>query len=122
MPRGNGTGPSGFGSMPGRGAGFCAGFSVPGYINPVSERGFSGYGRRRGGGGRGWRNRFYATGQRFWDRGHVTNPAYGNVAPELTREAEMNLLKKQAEAMQKEVTVINERIKELETIASGQKD
>ncbi len=33
MPGGDGTGPWGFGPMTGRGAGFCAGFPVPGYMN-----------------------------------------------------------------------------------------
>ncbi len=35
MPFGNGTGPAGLGPMIGRAAGFCAGYPVPGYINPV---------------------------------------------------------------------------------------
>ena len=43
MPRGDGTGPMGMGPMTGRGAGFCAGFAVPGYANPIGY-GF-GFGR-----------------------------------------------------------------------------
>jgi len=39
MPAGDGTGPRGQGPMTGRGAGFCAGYSVPGYMNPVAGRG-----------------------------------------------------------------------------------
>ena len=42
MPRGNGTGPVGLGPMTGRAAGFCAGYSVPGYMYPVTGR--TGYG------------------------------------------------------------------------------
>jgi hypothetical protein len=38
MPRGDGTGPAGLGPMTGRVAGFCAGYSVPGYMNPVAGR------------------------------------------------------------------------------------
>ena len=38
MPRGDGTGPAGLGPMTGRAAGFCAGFPVPGYMNPVGSR------------------------------------------------------------------------------------
>jgi len=38
MPRGDGTGPVGLGPMTGRAAGFCAGFPVPGYMNPVNGR------------------------------------------------------------------------------------
>jgi len=34
MPLGDGTGPLGLGPMTGRAAGFCAGYPVPGYMNP----------------------------------------------------------------------------------------
>lgn len=60
MPRRDGTGPAGLGPMTGRAAGFCAGYPIPGYMNPVAGRagfygpitpafgpyraGFSGYG------------------------------------------------------------------------------
>lgn len=45
MPFGNGTGPTGMGPMTGRAAGFCAGYPVPGYVNPVVHRaGFHGAG------------------------------------------------------------------------------
>jgi len=45
MPRGDGTGPAGMGPMTGRAAGFCVGFPVPGYMNPVMGRaGFYGSG------------------------------------------------------------------------------
>lgn len=42
MPFGDGTGPGGYGPMTGRAAGFCAGYAVPGYANPVFCRGFWG--------------------------------------------------------------------------------
>jgi len=38
MPLGDGTGPAGAGPMTGRAAGFCAGYPVPGYMNPVGGR------------------------------------------------------------------------------------
>ena len=40
MPRGDRTGPMGFGPMTGRGAGYCAGFGMPGFMNPVGGQGF----------------------------------------------------------------------------------
>ena len=40
MPRGDRTGPWGAGPMTGRAAGYCAGYSVPGFMNPIG-----GYGR-----------------------------------------------------------------------------
>jgi hypothetical protein len=36
MPFGDGTGPAGLGPMTGRAAGFCAGYPLPGYVNPVT--------------------------------------------------------------------------------------
>jgi hypothetical protein len=39
MPRGDGTGPNGAGTMTGRGAGYCAGFSVPGFVGGGRGRG-----------------------------------------------------------------------------------
>lgn len=54
MPRGDGTGPQGMGSMTGRGLGQCAGYSAPGFANPVgSGRGSEMAWGRGGGGGRG---------------------------------------------------------------------
>ena len=118
MPGRNGTGPAGFGPMTGRAAGYCAGYSVPGYANPISERGRGfgfgrGLGRGRGrgrdiGGGFGWQGAGYPY-------------AYGNpytavpYAPEMTPQQETDMLKGQTKAMQDEISAINERIKELES-------
>ena len=38
MPLGNGTGPMGMGPMTGRAAGYCAGYGMPGYMNPYGGR------------------------------------------------------------------------------------
>ena len=51
MPFGDRTGPLGLGPMTGRAAGYCAGYPVPGYLNPIPGRGF-GRGAGFGGGGR----------------------------------------------------------------------
>jgi hypothetical protein len=66
MPRGDGRGPAGAGPMTGRGAGFCAGYSIPGYLNRGPGLGLSGaginptvYGRGRG----------YVRGNRIMGRG-----------------------------------------------------
>ena len=57
MPGGDRTGPNGLGPMTGRRAGFCAGYSSPGFSNPRY-----GYGRGRGRGfGRGFWGR-----RRYW--------------------------------------------------------
>jgi len=49
MPSGNRTGPSGMGPMTGRAAGYCAGYPVPGYMNPISGFGYGGGGAYYGG-------------------------------------------------------------------------
>jgi hypothetical protein len=60
MPWGDRTGPWGVGPMTGRAAGYCAGYPVPGYVNPIPRfdwgSGFGGWwGRGRGFGfDRGW--------------------------------------------------------------------
>ena len=59
MPRGDGTGPGGMGPMTGRAAGFCAGYPVPGFMNPIGGRLGLGLGRGRGMGRGMGRRPFY---------------------------------------------------------------
>jgi len=112
MPGGNGTGPVGMGPMTGRAAGFCAGYSVPGYANPVGGQGALGRGKGcwGRGGGRGWRNWFYATGLPRWARGG--SPAGFPAAP--TAEQEQQALKQQAQYLRDSLESIDKRIGELE--------
>jgi hypothetical protein len=113
MPRGDGTGPMGMGPMTGRGAGFCAGFGMPGFLN----RGFwLGFGRGRGGrGGFGWRNMFYATGLTGWQRAAmgIQPPGFGRYAG-MTKTQEIEVLKQQAEEAAQVLENIRKRISELE--------
>lgn len=109
MPRGDRTGPRGVGPMTGRAAGYCAGYGVPGYANPIPGRGF-GMGWGCGGWGHGWRHWYYATGLPGWARfGYA--PAWG-VPP--TREQEAEFLKAQADALKQQLDAISQRIAELE--------
>ena len=86
MPRGDRTGPWGQGPMTGRAAGYCAGYSVPGFMNPVPGQG-AGLGRGVWGRGRGYRNWYYATGLPYWARTAAYPPALPNIALlELTKE------------------------------------
>jgi len=121
MPRGDGTGPAGMGPMTGRGAGYCGGFGVPGYANPVPGRlglGF-GWGRGFGGGGRGWRNMYYATGLPGWARFGAA-PAWGAVPPAWaagvapTAGQEADLLRQQADLLKQQLDAISQRLDELE--------
>ncbi|NPV81792.1 MAG: DUF5320 domain-containing protein [Firmicutes bacterium] len=141
MPRGDGTGPMGLGPMTGRAAGYCAGFPVPGYMNPVGLWG-GGFWRRLGRGlgfgrGRGWRRMYYATGlpgwvrfgypgwaapaYRPWAAPFYPAPFYGvpytaqnpEEAIKTASEQEMAFLKEQAEFLKEELKGIEERLKEL---------
>lgn len=126
MPGGDRTGPAGMGPMTGRAAGYCAGYPVPGYANPIPGRGGFGYGRgwRRGGGrGRGWGRGFgfreaaYPYGNPYYEDPYLAAPYYG---PEANPQQEARMLKEQAKAMQEEINAINGRIKELESSAESQ--
>ena len=123
MPRGDGTGPAGMGPMTGRAAGFCAGYGVPGYMNPVGGRGYGGWGR---GAGWGRRNRYYATGLPGWARagyglpawGGTVNPyAYGGApwAPGFTAQQELDALKGQAEYLEDSLAGVKKRMKDLDS-------
>ena len=61
MPKGNKTGPQGWGPRTGRGLGYCAGFSDPGYTKSPRMGMGRGYGSGRGwrGGGRGGGRGYY---------------------------------------------------------------
>lgn len=119
MPGGDRTGPMGMGPMTGRAAGYCAGYPVPGFMNPVGGRGFGGRG-----GGRGWRHGYYATGLPGWARAGWGAPPYwgapaagyapwaGAAAP--TRDAELEALKAQAEYLESSLAEIRKRVQELE--------
>jgi len=131
MPRGDRTGPLGMGSMTGRAAGYCAGYQVPGYMNPYGGRGM-GLGRGFRGGGRGYGRGFgyYAPASPY------TNPAYtGNYpdpvsAPQYagpepmgySSEQEMETLKNQANYLETTLESIKKRIEELEAGASKEKE
>ncbi|MBN1784444.1 MAG: DUF5320 domain-containing protein [Candidatus Bathyarchaeota archaeon] len=98
MPRGDRTGPWGTGPMTGRAAGYCAGYPVPGYMNPTG-----GYGGGRGRGrGRGWGGGF--------GRGRyaIPQPAIGQaVYPQITPVA-------QPQSPEQEVTALENYQKQLE--------
>lgn len=125
MPLGDRTGPMGIGAMSGRAAGYCAGFGMPGYANPIPWRGFGmGFGRGRGawgrgfgGGGRGWRHMFYATGLPGWARfgGYAAPSEYFAPHQPPDPEVEKQALKSQADALQSELDLIKKRLSEIET-------
>jgi len=114
MPGGDRTGPAGMGPMTGRAAGYCAGYGVPGYMNP--------YGGRMGGGfgwGRG-RGRFwgYQPEAGFWG---VPYGAYPYAAP-YSEEQEKQALQSQVKIFESQITALRKRIEELESGASEDKE
>ncbi len=111
MPGGDRTGPMGMGSMTGRGAGFCAGYGMPGYANPMGGRGRGFWGRGRGGGGRG---RGFGMGRFGWPVMDVGYPAYGGVPVTPNTEQELETLKQQANYFQGALEDIQKRIDELQ--------
>ncbi len=92
MPGRDRTGPMGTGPLTGGGFGGCAGYAPGG-------RGL------RAWGGRGWRNRFYATGLPGWAAGPWQGPS---------PEEEAAFLRNQAASHQSALEQIEARLKDLE--------
>jgi len=127
MPGGDRTGPEGFGPITGRGAGFCAGYPVPGIISPAwGGGGGRGFGRGGGGGG-GWRHRhwYHATGLPRWQRAWMASSAYASpflahFGP-MTKDQELEALKNQAKYFEQALENLRGRIREVESPAEGSK-
>jgi hypothetical protein len=105
MPRGDGTGPNGMGPKTGWGRGLCG---------PVGSR--TGYHGTERGGGRGWRNRFWASGGRGWNRGGWTG---ARLDPESDAERERRWLEQRSADLEAEHRDIKAR---LEAIAGEPAD
>ncbi len=131
MPWGNRTGPWGRGPRTGRGAGYCAGYPIPGHMNPDVPgygrgRGFDrGYGRGMGvGRGRGFGRGFGRGWQRFerepypdpyYPPESVHYPYYGPEFNKPDPEEEKTYLENIIESLEKEMKAIKDRLKELTT-------
>jgi hypothetical protein len=104
--------------MTGRAAGYCAGYPVPGFMNPYGGRGLGRAWGRGGGFGMGmaWR--------RGWGRGFASTPAgapyyggpYAAPAPFAppTRDQELDSLRGQADWLKEQMEAVHNRIAELE--------
>lgn len=131
MPGGDGTGPRGMGSMTGRAAGYCAGYSAPGFANPIGGRGYFGFGRGiglglglgrgRGGVGRGMG---YPYARPYYGMPYAYPPTYSSYGPayaqptapayvQPTTGDEKVFLQDQLVALQKDMEAIKSRINEL---------
>ena len=120
MPGGDRTGPAGYGPRTGRGLGYCAGYSTPGYT-----RG-GGFGRGRG---RGWGRGFGRGFGRGWGWGY-SDPYYVPYSPApvyvptqpITSSDQLSMLKQEKEYLESEmkgmqgaIEDISRRITELES-------
>jgi hypothetical protein len=99
--------------------GFCAGFDVPGNMNPgFNPRSRANYGFGFGM-GRGNRWGFHATGLPGWARSgnwrniYLSPAPASNMQPEMNSHDEVQYLKVQAKALKKTLEEINSRIDEL---------
>jgi hypothetical protein len=106
MPGGDGTGPAGMGPMTGRGAGYCAGYSTPGAVNPVRF----GFGRGLGFGFRGGHGRRWAGPYAGYGYNVPYTPPYA-AAP--TWQQEMEALQGQSKYLEETLEEIKKRIAEL---------
>jgi hypothetical protein len=97
MPRGNGYGPMGVGPRTGRGAGFCNGYTTPGFANP------GGYWVPGCGWGRGYR--YYQTGMPGWAGAAFSFP--GRMADE------DEVLKEQEAGLEEQLRRVKERRRQL---------
>jgi len=105
MPRGDGTGPRGLGPMTGRAAGYCAGYSTPGFANSYGGR--MGMGRGYGRGfGFGYANQVP----------YYNPPVYGGsyYQPSIEPKQEIGALSNEANMLKEQLEAINKRIAELE--------
>jgi len=83
---------------------------MPGYMNPVVGQG------RGMGLGRGWRNRFFATGVPGWSRFGAFNQQPFNDDPEWEKRA----LKNQLKALESELERVKKRLAEFQEESTGQ--
>ena len=119
MPGGDRTGPQGMGPMTGRAAGYCAGYNVPGYMNPYGGRGM-GYGGMMGGRGGG-----FGRGRGFGGYVPPVVPAAYPAVPAVPQpgfgavpydeSAELEALRMQAQSLESTLSGIQKRIEALET-------
>jgi len=114
MPRGDGTGPMGMGPMSGRAAGYCAGYPVPGYMNPVSGRGYGmGWGRGYGRGfGRGWGR---GRGLGWPGPAPAYTYPYEMPAPPINPQQQRDFLQNQANDLQAQLDYIKQQLEELDS-------
>ncbi len=111
MPRGDRTGPAGAGPRTGRSLGYCSGYDTPGFMKGPGMGAGRGWGGGFGyGGGLGWR-RGRCGGRGPWGLNYmpflpttpVYNPFIPNIAPSITPENQIAMLKQEKEYLESEI-------------------
>jgi len=110
MPAGDRTGPEGMGPRSGRGAGYCAGYGMPGYENLAFARG---YHRGRMAGGRRFRRWQRYPMRMGWGGPGFFPGAYPPSAP-MTEEQEQEALKAEESWLQEQLDAVRNRMKKEE--------
>ncbi|OIQ60602.1 hypothetical protein MOTE_05660 [Moorella thermoacetica] len=112
MPRGDRTGPWGLGPRTGRGAGYCNGFPVPGFMNPTPGFGRGlGLGRGRGPGlGRRLAWGLFPPAYGWLPAGWWGAPFPGAVPPQGTAP-DVEFLKQQAAMLESQLQAVKEQLK-----------
>ena len=113
MPRGDGTGPMGLGPTTGRALGYCAGYSVPGFANPIGYGIGRGMAWGRGGiGGRGLAFRRGRGGGFFPPYAGFVPPAAG-AHPAVVPDEE-KVLKSHLSVLEEQLAAVKARLSEIE--------
>jgi uncharacterized protein DUF5320 len=104
MPRGDRTGPDGFGPMTGRGMGYCNNYDSPGFTKGV-PRGGAGFGMNRNFG----RGRGFGRGMGF-NRGY-SYPVYPT--PTYSAKEESDILENEVKTLTEQLKALEARLSEL---------
>lgn len=104
MPRGDRTGPDGFGPMTGRRMGYCSGYDSPGFTKGF-PRGGAGFGAYRNFG----RGRGFGRGMGF-NRGY-NYPVYP--APTYSAKEEADLLENEVKILTEQLKALDARLSDL---------
>ncbi|MBN1382926.1 MAG: DUF5320 domain-containing protein [Deltaproteobacteria bacterium] len=103
MPRGNRTGPIGAGPRTGRGAAFCSGYDIPGFVHVAPVRFF----------GRGWGERFFARGMGGWARGFWPSRFFSSSVQ--NPDMEIDQLKQEVSFLERTISDLKSRMDDLKS-------
>ena len=117
MPRGDRTGPWGLGPMTGRAAGYCAGYPVPGFMNPTVGFG-RGWGRGRWGSPAQYPYTYPPPGQvppqQYTYPPYAYPPMYPTTAPPQSPEQELAAIEEYKKGLEAERADLEQEMNKIE--------